>query len=184
MKNIKINIALFFAVSSVVLHILFVTGVFNKKKIAYVRSTDLVYGYLGMQEAQRDYEQKTKMFQANVDTLQRDYQLSFSSYTTEAINLSKEEKAEREKVLMQQQESMMNYAQSLDKKMKAEDEKTTQGVLNQINSFVEEYGKQQGYEVILGTTLSGSLLYGNEAIDITKEVLESLNRNYTGEGTK
>lgn len=180
----KSNFALGIAFLSLLLNILFISGIFNKKKIAYVRSTELVYGYLGMQEAQRDFQQKSQIWQANVDTLQQDYQVSFSKYSSESATLSKDEKTEREKILIQQQESLMNYTQTINAKMKEEDKKTTEGVLNQINSFVEEYGKENGYEVILGTTLSGNLLYGDEAIDITKEVLEELNKTYKGEIVK
>src|SRR6185503_17355979 len=107
MKNLKNNIALTIAIVSFGLNIfLLMDKYMGGKKIAYVRSAELVYGYLGMQEANRDYEQKTKVYQANIDTLQKDYQLSFSQYSSESPTLSKDEKAEREKVLMQQQKSM------------------------------------------------------------------------------
>ena len=183
MNAFKINTALIIAVFSLLLNVYLI---FFKpvKKIAYVRSTELVYGYLGMKEANREYEQKTKLYQANIDTLQKDYKLAFSQYSTLSPNLSKEDKSVREKALMQQQESMVGYAQSVNTKMKEEEQKSTGAVLNQINSFVEEYGKEKGYDVILGTTLSGSLLYGDEAIDITKEVLDVLNKNYKGEPGK
>ena len=176
MNTLKLNITLIIAIAALILSTLVFTGVFNKKKIAYVRSSDLVYGYLGMKEAQNKFNEKSQQLQANIDTLERDYQLSLSKYSSESSSLSKAEKQQREKVILQQQQSMVNYTQTLNKKMKEEDEKTTQGVLNQINSFVEEYGKAHGYIIILGTTLSGNLLYGDEAIDITKEVMEELNK--------
>ena len=182
MKISKQNITLVIALLSFGLNIFLLTDKYTgDKKIAYVRSTELVYGYLGMKEAHNKFEEKTKRIQSNIDTLQKDYQLAFSRYSTEAPHLSKEEKAEREQVLMKQQESLVNYAQNVEGKMKEEEQNNTQSVLNQINSFVEEYGKEKGDEVILGTTLSGNLLYGDEAIDITKEVLEKLNKNYKGE---
>ena len=53
-----------------------------------------------------------------------------------------------------------------------------EGVLNQVNSFVQDYGRKKGYDVIFGTTLSGNILYGKEVIDITNEVVEGLNQTY------
>jgi outer membrane protein len=54
----------------------------------------------------------------------------------------------------------------------------TEGVLNQVNSFIEEYSKNKGYDLVIGTTTSGNLLYAREYMDITDEVLKALNENY------
>ena len=50
--------------------------------------------------------------------------------------------------------------------------------MSQINSFVKQYAEQEGYDIILGTTQSGSLLYANNALDITEEIVEALNQYY------
>ncbi len=150
----------------------------NRPKIAYIRSSELVYGYLGMQEAQREFKEKSQRWRAGSDSLQADFKLALSRYSAEAGGMSAPEKAEQEKMLQTQQQSVMDYVQATEARMKEEDRKITEGVLNQVNSFIEAYGKEQGYSIILGTTVSGSLLYGEEGIDLTDEVLEALNKNY------
>lgn len=181
MKNLKTNIALTAGLLSFALSLtLFIDSQFEDR-IAYVRSSELVYGYIGMKEAQNRYEEKAEIWQANVDTLQKEFQLAVSKYTADVASLSDVDKERRKKTLSVQQENLVGYSKALNSKAKEEDEKTTQAVLNQINSFVEEYGTQNGYNVILGTTLSGSLLYGDDAIDITEEILDAMNRAYTGE---
>jgi hypothetical protein len=42
-------------------------------------------------------------------------------------------------------------------------------VLDQINAFVEAYGEEEGYDMIVGTTQSGNLLYVCPALEITEE---------------
>jgi outer membrane protein len=153
-------------------------GNLMRKKIVYVRSQDLVYGYLGMKEAQREFQERSTLLRANIDTLQKDFQFALSSYTSEVGRLSKEQKSEREKYLRSQQENLISYSKSINENIKREDEKITEGVLNQINSYVEDYGKKNDYDIILGTTLSGSLLYGEESMDVTQEILDALNKNY------
>lgn len=178
MKN---NISLIVSALSIALSLLLVFGAFNKKKIAYVRSSELVYSYLGMKDAHNKFEQKSQMWKANIDTLQRNYQTSISQYSMESPKLSAHDKEEREQILSQQQQSLRSYTEAINSKMQDEDKKMTEGVLNQINSFIENYGREHGYEVILGTTVSGNVLYGDDAIDITQEVLAALNTNYKGE---
>lgn len=178
MDKLKSNIALIFSLISLIVSSLFISGVFNKKKLAYVRSTELVYGYLGMKEAQAEYQRKSQMWTMNIDTLQKDYQLGFSRYTAEVSKLNPAQKAERERLLSEQQKNIMTYTKAVNEQAKMEDEKITKGVLNQINSFVEGYGQENGYDIILGTTDSGNLLYGKESMDITNVVLKELNINY------
>jgi outer membrane protein len=182
MHNLKSNIAILIAAVSLLLSgVLFFIKP-GEKKIAYIRSSDLVYGYLGMEDAHREYEEKSKIWQSNADTLQQEYKHSLDEYAVKKAKLSKEEKEQMEKSLQEQQQTLVNYMQTVKSQAKEEDEKITQEVLNQVNSFVEEYGKNNGYKIILGTTLSGSLLYGEDGMDITKEVLSALNKNYKGEG--
>lgn len=81
-------------------------------------------------------------------------------------------------MLRAQENNVVQYNEAVTSKYKEEEDKMLQGVLNQVNSFVEKYGKEKGYDIILGTTLSGSMLYGENTMDITDEVLAELNKNY------
>lgn len=172
--------ALWLGVISIVLVILLGAYTFSvQKKIAYVRSADLVNGYLGMKEVQNKYQENVQVWQGNVDTLKFDFQRAIDKYNAEATGLSQNERAEREKYLQQLQQNLTQYSVAIEQKAKEEDEKLTQGVLNQINSQVEAYAQKEGYDIILGTTLVGSLLYAEEGIDITDQLLKELNNAYS-----
>jgi outer membrane protein len=151
---------------------------YSTPKIAYVRSADLVDKYMGMMEAKNIYKDKMAQWKSNVDTLQNDYQRSVSKYNLEVSGLSKVQRSEREELLKKQEYNIRQYMSALDQKAQEEDDRMTQGVLNQINSYVKEYGEGKGYDVILGLTLHGNVLYGKEAIDITDEVLKGLNDSF------
>jgi len=147
-------------------------------KVAFVRSQELVYGYKGMEEMHTKFQAQTQVWQANIDTLKRDYQKARQQYEQMADRLSSQEKQNREHTLQVQEENMIQYAEMVNAKAREAEDKMLQGVLHQVNSFVEVYGRAKGYDIILGTTLSGSVLYGEEAIDITDELLMALNKNY------
>lgn len=147
-------------------------------KIGYVRSNELVYGYAGMKEARSLYERKQKEWQAEIDTLQADYQKALAAYNLEFARLTAEERKQREEFLAKQEENLRQHSYVLAAKAKEEDEKMTQGVLSQINAVAQEYGEEHGYHMIMATTQSGNILYGSDAIDLTKELLVILNREY------
>lgn len=147
-------------------------------EVKYVRSADLIYGYDGMKEAHLLQQKTSEEMKSRVDTLQVDFQRAVNQYNNDYSKLSKEERKEREKLLSLQQENLRNYSQKVEGNIKEQDQKLTEGVLNQVNAFVEEYAKQKGYDLILGTTSSGNILYARESMDITEEVIKALNENY------
>ncbi|HTF81307.1 MAG TPA: OmpH family outer membrane protein, partial [Cytophagales bacterium] len=70
------------------------------------------------------------------------------------------------------------YSEVVEGKISEEDQKLTQGVVNQVNTFITEYGKKNGYSIIYGTNLSGNIIYGADAYDLTNEILTELNNQY------
>jgi len=60
-------------------------------------------------------------------------------------------------------------------------ERYTQQIWKQINAYVNDYGKENDYEMIFGANGSGSLMYAREAVNVTDEVLEYINKRYEGE---
>lgn len=147
-------------------------------RLGYVRSGEILSRYLGMKEAQNIFESKKQQWQADIDTLQADYRKALQSYNVEFASYSDDERTKREEFLQKQEENLRRYSYTIADKSKDEEEKIMQGVLNQINTAAQEYGKEKGFDLIFGTTGSGSLLYGDEAIDITDELLVRLNKSY------
>jgi outer membrane protein len=47
-----------------------------------------------------------------------------------------------------------------------------------VNGFIESFGEKNQYKLILGTTESGSILYGNKGDDLTDEITKNLNEQY------
>lgn len=54
-------------------------------------------------------------------------------------------------------------------------------IWKQINQYVKDYGKEKNYTFILGTDGSGALMYGDEKVNITKELSDYVNLRYQGE---
>jgi Skp family chaperone for outer membrane proteins len=77
-----------------------------------------------------------------------------------------------------------NMSDTLAQKASAEilnsNQTLVQGVLNQINDFIKKYSEDHGYTFVFGTTNDGTLLFGNKGVDITEDVLEELNTEYSG----
>lgn len=147
-------------------------------KIGFVRSKDLISKYEGMKEAEQILEQRQHQWESEIDTLQSDYRRTLSSYNDDYPRLTSEERKKREGLLQAQENNVRSYTNSLVERSKVSEQTITQGVLNQINSAAEKYGRDHGFEIILSTLESGNIIYGTESIDITNDLLSVLNNAY------
>jgi outer membrane protein len=149
-------------------------------RIAYVRSYELIEKYAGTIEARAGFEKKKVAMVGNVDSLRMHIEKSALEYNSKAGGMNATQRKEREDELNLLQKQFYQYSSAIEGKIQEEDQEMMAAVLNQVNSFVEEYAKENDYDIIMGTTLSGSLLYGEAALDVTEDVIGKLNLRYNG----
>lgn len=53
-------------------------------------------------------------------------------------------------------------------------------VWKQLNSYVEEYGAENDYDVIIGMQGNGNVMYAKEGVNITDDVIVYANNKYNG----
>ncbi len=150
-------------------------------KVAYVNSAELIYSYDGTKQAQAKFSKEQQSLQANLDTLKSEFNRAIESFNQQKDQLTKEAFEAQRQLLASKENQLQQYSRAIAEKSQRQDSEMMQSVLNQINSFTEAYGKEHGYDFILGTTESGSVLYGKDSRDITRELIEALNKEYRGE---
>ena len=147
-------------------------------KIAYVRTADLLEGYAGMEEAMAEFETMRSQYERDLQQQQNEFELAMETYKADSSGLSSSQRGQRRYELLKMAESLNALSQEAANAASTHDQELTAGVLNQVNSFVSTYGAANGYQVILGTTGEGNLMYAPEAIDITDALLASMNEHY------
>lgn len=56
----------------------------------------------------------------------------------------------------------------------------SQQVWSRINSYMQEYGVQNNYTIIMGTQGNGNIMYAQKELDITDNFIEFANQKYEG----
>ena len=153
----------------------------SKPSIAYVKSQQLIYSYDGTKDAQAKFSKQKNEWQANVQTLRSEFQQAVKAFEEGQAKMTKAERQQRRSALVSQEQQLMQYSKTIEDKIAQTDKDIMQGVLNQINSFTATYAIENGYDLILGTTESGTVLYGKEALDITDQLLVALNNEFNGQ---
>ncbi len=150
-------------------------------RIAYVQTNYLLSNYQGFKDASMAYQQKSSVWKANIDTLASELDAMKADYEAEKSQLSSKEDDLTKELLRTRQQQLTQYREGIRQKAAQEDQAMTAKVVQEINAFLKEYGKKHNYKIIFGATDVGNIVYAEEAIDLTAEVLEALNRRYRGE---
>ncbi len=149
-------------------------------KIAYVNIDSLLNNYnfsvtlrnemLRKGENMRmTLSEKGKAIQADMEDFQR--KVENNVYATR-------QRAEEEQArILKSQEDYARLEQRLVNELSAEEQKNNIALRDSINNFLTEYNKTHGYDLIL-SKMADNILLANEALDITKEVIEGLNSRY------
>ncbi|WP_299442703.1 OmpH family outer membrane protein [uncultured Aquimarina sp.] len=152
----------------------------SESELVYVDVNKLLDGYNRTKTERKTFNIKAVTLKANVDSLVTNWQQELKNYEKERISMSKKEIELKQELLANKQQQINNYQQAIQKQIQEEDQKITQTVINDINDYVKEYGKDNGYKLIFGASGSGNIMYADKASDLTEEILKGLNRNYSG----
>jgi outer membrane protein len=172
--NILIGVSLFLLIAG---------GIFlflSIPKVGFVRNKVIVENYGGIKEAKIIYEKKVGVMQAQVDTVGMYLEKEMNEYEAGKSKLSSKQRLEKENILKEKIADFQKYKNSIEEKSIAEQEKLLQAAYSQINSFTKEYAQENDFDIILGTTDEGNVMYGKDGLDITNAVLEALNKKYKG----
>ncbi len=152
----------------------------SSSDLVYVDVNKLLDGYDRTEVERAKFEEKAKQLQANVDSLIANWQQELQTYEKDRASMSQKEIELKQELLSSKQQQIGNYQQAIQKQIQEEDQKATQTVINDINDYIKEYGKQNNHKIIFGASGSGNIMYADEATDLTEEVLEGLNKEYQG----
>ena len=150
----------------------------NEQKLVYIDSNKLLAEYQGMKDAQAEFQKKSLTWQANIDTLMVEVQRSIMDYEKESPKMTTKEKELSRELIKTKQKQLADYQRAIQEQSAQKDQEMTQQVLVKVNTFLSEYGRSKDYNIIFGATSAGNIIYAEEAMDITDEVLELLNSQY------
>jgi outer membrane protein len=89
---------------------------------------------------------------------------------------------EGQKNLLRSKQLYNRLAQEFQGNNKADEERYSREIWQQINQYTKDFGKKNGYAVIYGANGSGSIMYADTTLDITAPVLLYINERYEGKG--
>lgn len=150
------------------------------KAMAYVEVDSLLTQYTFCIEQKAALETKSKQYEAQLAGKMSQIQKAMADFQQKMQNggfTSQEQAQAAQQRVQRMQEEAARLEQSLTKKMAAEQEKFNNTLRDSVRSFLNDYNKAMRYEMILSKQ-GNNLLYANPKLDITKAVIEGMNKRY------
>ena len=150
-------------------------------KVAYINTDSLMDKYLyakDLEKQLKDFQTaKENSYKQQMTQFQKDYD-AYVKGGGDNMTLTQQQAKEKELTeRMQRLQSLeAEYAQQIQERTVNESKKMTDAIYN----FIREYNLQnQQFDLILARSYTSSpILYGNEGMDITDEIVKGLNEEY------
>ena len=192
MKNLSLvlNVILFIAV--VVLYILHFSGgdqiegeretvvgaIAGASEIAYVNSDSLLQKYDYFKDQADELEKKRVKLEAEFSNRAKGLQTEISNFQQNAQNMTMAQAKAIEEDLVKKQQNLMQYQESLQQQLMREESKVNTELYDKVSNYLKEYGKKNNYQLVLTYTKGSGVLYANDSLNITSEVVDGLNELY------
>ena len=153
----------------------------SNMKIAYVEIDSLLTKYNFWNDLSEQMLKKEENIRTTLNEKGKKLEAEAREFERKIQNngYASRERAEQEQArLMRQQQELQELQQKLANDLAAENQKNSLELRDSINSFLNEYNKTKGYDLIISNTAFDNLLYGNPAYNITNEIVEGLNARY------
>ena len=148
--------------------------------VAYINTDTLMAKYqyaIDLEEELRQFQMsKEKSYQQQVTQLQKDMQ----KYLNDGPNMTLSQQQAKEKELKQREAQLQSLGAELASKIQEKTITESEKMTRAVYAFIREYNKaNQNYTLILARSFNSSpILYGDEGMDITNEIVEGLNEEY------
>ncbi|MBK6266289.1 OmpH family outer membrane protein [Marivirga sp. S37H4] len=154
---------------------------FQNVSIAYIDSDSLLTKYELTKEIEEKLATKQEKFEKEYQNKAQGLQQEISDFQRTAANLTVAQGKALEESLMKKQQNLMRYQESLTQQLRQEEAKLNEELYNNVSEYLKEYGKKNNLELVLTYSRGSGVLYANEQLDISNDVIKGLNEAYLSE---
>ena len=150
------------------------------EKIVFVNQDSLLNKYEYYKDLRTKFETKTKNAQADLQSKQQAYQREVTQYQQSAGTLSADQRKTTEERLGRKGQELQAYQQNAGGALQNEQAVETEKLYDKVAGYLKTYSKEKGYKMVLTFSKGNSaILFADESLDITSEVIKGLNAEYT-----
>ena len=157
-----------------------VSGVAENKKIVYVQADSLLKQYEYYKDFQKEFESKGFQLENDLQNKTRSFQneVAFFQQKAQQGGLTQEQGKTVQEQLGKKEQEITQYRDGQLRKLDGERLKKTEEFYANIFDYIKRYNKENKYEFVLGYSRGGGILFADQSLDVTKKMVDGLNKEY------
>lgn len=154
----------------------------NAAQIVYVNVDTLLEKYEYFKDIRTKLEEKAKKAQADLQSRSNAFQREVADYQQKAATMSAADRQSTEERLARKQDELARHNQNASASFAQEEASENEKLYGRITDYLKKHAKENGYKFVLTySTANPGVLYADESLEITDEVLAALNAEYAKE---
>ena len=150
--------------------------------IAYVNVDSLLLNYNYSKDLNEIILKKQENSRANITQKARSLQGEMQDFQRKVENnafLTRERAEQEQQRLLNKQQELQNLDNQLAQELMQEQQKLNEQLRDTVVSQLKAFNLGRGYQVVFSNTVGDNILLAGDSYDITGELLEYLNKNYS-----
>jgi outer membrane protein len=147
-------------------------------QIGYAETTVLMTEFTEAIQARKQFEEAQKEWDKNLKMLNDSLMSGVARMKAGYDKASKAQQDSMRTGLQKRNDDLQRYTNAVKQKSEEKERELMDPVVKKINSFLDLWGKQHGYDIIFGTMQGGNVLQANQRMNVTAMVLKDLNDHY------
>lgn len=149
--------------------------------IAYVNSDSLLRNYEFFKEMEKKMEERQQKLNREYQNRAQGLQNEIENFQRTANNMTMSQARAIEEDLRRKQQNLMVYQESLAQELMQEENKINTELYDKVSDYLQDYGKNKGLQLVLTYQKGSGVLYANDSMNITQDVIKGLNDAYVRE---
>ncbi|MCD7962481.1 MAG: OmpH family outer membrane protein [Rikenellaceae bacterium] len=148
--------------------------------IVYVNTDTLISKYDLYVELSEALQEKSSKVEANLTSRGRNLERDIMNYQEQVSKglVTRLQAQNLEEELNKKQQDFINYRDQVVNELAEEEAVMFNRIQHNLTEFLKEFNADGRYDMILSTSTGAPVLIANSSLDITKEVLDGMNRKY------
>ncbi|PCI31085.1 MAG: hypothetical protein COB60_12740 [Flavobacteriaceae bacterium] len=147
-------------------------------KIGYMDVEKVMTEYEGMKDLEVDIIAQQEILAKNLDSLSGVFQDKVKNYYAKSAKMTSKKRQEVEAALQMEQQMLQGKQQQATLDLQKIGRDNTAEITQLLDSLVTVYATKNGYHLIMGTTGKGTVMYGDESLNVTDQMLDIMNTQY------
>jgi outer membrane protein len=147
-------------------------------KIGYAETSVLLTQFSEAGKAKLKFEEAQKEWDSNLKALNDSLTASLENLKKGFDKANADEKNAMKAKVQRGNEDLQRYSNAVRQLSQEKEKELMDPVVRKVNTYMDVWGKEHGFALILGTTTAGNILRADPEMNVTSEFLRDLNEHY------